>query len=66
MYFTGKCTGTLLEKPQGTAGFGYDPLFVPDGDTRTFAQMSLDEKNKFSHRRKAMDAFLYYINNNFK
>ena len=66
MYFTGECTGSLLESPIGTQGFGYDPLFVPDGDTRTFAQMSLDEKNKFSHRRKAMDAFLYYINKNFK
>ena len=66
LYFTGECTGILLEKPQGTAGFGYDPLFVPDGDTRTFAEMTLDEKNLYSHRRKAMDAFLTYLNNNFK
>lgn len=66
LYFTGECSGILLEKPQGTAGFGYDPLFVPDGDTRTFAEMTLDEKNLYSHRRKAMDAFLTYLNNNFK
>jgi XTP/dITP diphosphohydrolase len=66
LYFTGECSGTLLENPTGTEGFGYDPLFVPDGDTRTFAQMSLDEKNNFSHRRKAMDGFLNYINKNFK
>lgn len=65
-YFSGECHGTLLEKPRGEEGFGYDPIFVPDGDKRTFAEMSLDEKNLFSHRRKAMDAFLKYLNIHFK
>lgn len=65
-YFSGECHGTLLEKPRGEEGFGYDPIFVPDGDKRTFAEMSIDEKNLFSHRRKAMFSFLKYVNNNFK
>ena len=64
LFFTGECSGTLLEEPIGTEGFGYDPLFVPDGDTRTFAQMTLDEKNSYSHRKKAMDSFLSYLNKN--
>jgi XTP/dITP diphosphohydrolase len=51
--FEGICEGKIIEKPKGEAGFGYDPVFVPDGSYATFAEMGLEEKNKFSHRQKA-------------
>ncbi|MFO7536294.1 MAG: RdgB/HAM1 family non-canonical purine NTP pyrophosphatase [Kiritimatiellia bacterium] len=50
----GTCPGSLLADPRGARGFGYDPLFVPDGDTRTFAEMPDAEKNAISHRAKAL------------
>jgi XTP/dITP diphosphohydrolase len=54
--FEGKCQGRLLAEPRGAAGFGYDPLFVPDGETRTFAEMNAAEKNAGSHRARAWAA----------
>lgn len=51
--FEGKCTGRLIDAPQGGAGFGYDPLFVPDGFTQTYAELSEAEKNRISHRGQA-------------
>ncbi|MGQ9619749.1 MAG: RdgB/HAM1 family non-canonical purine NTP pyrophosphatase [Bacteroidales bacterium] len=51
--FEGKVTGTILRERRGTGGFGYDPVFLPDGNTRTFAEMTLEEKNNFSHRAEA-------------
>jgi XTP/dITP diphosphohydrolase len=51
---TGVLRGTITDAPIGTGGFGYDPLFVPDGATRTLAEMSLEEKNRISHRGRAM------------
>ncbi|WP_034386040.1 RdgB/HAM1 family non-canonical purine NTP pyrophosphatase [Deinococcus sp. YIM 77859] len=56
--YRGEVLGTLLEGPRGENGFGYDPLFVPDGDTRTFAEMSLAEKRVISHRGRALAALL--------
>ena len=50
--------GTLIDTPRGTAGFGYDPIFVPDGEVRTVAEMTPEEKNKISHRAKALVALL--------
>ena len=50
--------GEITESPRGTAGFGYDPLFVPVGDTRTVAEMTDDEKNEISHRANALSALL--------
>lgn len=50
----GVCKGHLLDEPHGTGGFGYDPLFVPDGFNRTFAEMTDGEKNAISHRGRAM------------
>ena len=50
--------GTLIDTPRGNAGFGYDPIFVPDGEERTVAEMTPDEKNKISHRAKALIALL--------
>lgn len=50
----GQCHGHIIDEPEGQNGFGYDPLFVPDGYQRTFAQLTDDEKNKISHRAKAL------------
>jgi XTP/dITP diphosphohydrolase len=52
----GEVHGTLLFEPRGTGGFGYDPIFVPDGETRTTAEMSPDEKDAISHRGRAFRA----------
>src|SRR5690606_29105411 len=53
-YFEGEVKGEIQHKPLGTNGFGYDPLFVPEGYTETFAQMSSEGKNSISHRGKAI------------
>jgi XTP/dITP diphosphohydrolase len=50
----GICNGTILEAERGGGGFGYDPLFLADGQTKTFAELSLEVKNRISHRAKAM------------
>lgn len=50
----GICSGTIIEEQRGTNGFGYDPLFVPDGYSETFAELPPDEKNRISHRAKAL------------
>jgi XTP/dITP diphosphohydrolase len=52
----GECPGTIIDAPRGDHGFGYDPLFVPDGHSRTFAEMSDHEKNRLSHRSRALQA----------
>lgn len=57
--FEGECRGAINHGPVGDMGFGYDPLFVPDGETRTFAQMELEEKKKISHRGNAIRALLH-------
>ncbi|RMH53600.1 MAG: RdgB/HAM1 family non-canonical purine NTP pyrophosphatase [Bacteroidetes bacterium] len=59
--FEGLCTGRLLTEERGHGGFGYDPLFVPDGETRTFAELSQEEKNRLSHRGHALRAFVAYL-----
>lgn len=51
----GECEGHIINEPEGENGFGYDPLFVPDGFQRTFAQLTSEEKNKISHRAKALE-----------
>ena len=56
--FTGSVTGRVVWPPRGTSGFGYDPMFVPEGDQRTFAEMRPDEKNKLSHRSRALRKFM--------
>lgn len=50
--------GTITDSPRGTHGFGYDPLFVPDGESRTVAEMSDEEKNAISHRSRALAALI--------
>lgn len=51
---TGECPGVIIDEQRGTNGFGYDPLFVPDGFIDTFAQLSSEVKNRISHRAKAL------------
>ena len=50
----GEIEGTIITEPRGTGGFGYDPYFVPKGDTRTFAEYPAEEKNAISHRGRAL------------
>ncbi len=59
--FEGIVDGTILEKRRGTDGFGYDPVFVPDGYGQTFAEMPLAEKNKISHRAVAMRQLMAFL-----
>jgi len=54
---TGRCDGTIALRPSGTGGFGFDPIFVPSGYDRSFAEISIEEKNGISHRGKAVQAF---------
>jgi XTP/dITP diphosphohydrolase len=62
--FEGICEGTILQKPSGSGGFGYDPIFMPLGSTKSFGEMRLEEKNLFSHRRKAMDKMISFLKTN--
>lgn len=50
----GECPGKILRKARGTGGFGYDPLFVPDGYEKTFGELPAEEKNRISHRARAL------------
>lgn len=60
-YFEGLCEGRIAEHPAGTQGFGYDPVFIPDGSSQTFAEMGMEAKNRYSHRRKALEAMLQFL-----
>jgi XTP/dITP diphosphohydrolase len=62
--FEGSCEGTIGHGKRGKEGFGYDPIFVPDGSVHTFAEMKIDEKNQFSHRKKATDKLIAYLSMN--
>ncbi len=59
--FQGACKGAIILERRGQHGFGYDPVFVPDGSTKTFAEMDLQEKNHFSHRKKATEKLIAYL-----
>jgi XTP/dITP diphosphohydrolase len=52
----GRCDGVIAEAPRGRGGFGYDPLFIPDGETLAFAEMPAEQKNRISHRARALAA----------
>jgi len=53
----GECSGTIATRPYGSSGFGYDPVFIPEGESRTMAQLTSAEKNAISHRGKALVKF---------
>jgi XTP/dITP diphosphohydrolase len=57
--YVGEAPGQLVWPPRGKLGHGYDPVFVPDGETRTFAEMTHEEKNKLSHRGRALDLLVH-------
>jgi XTP/dITP diphosphohydrolase len=57
MIFDGACEGQIIPEPKGAHGFGYDPIFVPNGFTETFAELGEDVKNRISHRAQAMKKF---------
>jgi XTP/dITP diphosphohydrolase len=62
-YFEGICKGQILKSMQGENGFGYDPIFIPDGASKSFANMTMDEKNHFSHRKKAVSQLFEFLGN---
>jgi XTP/dITP diphosphohydrolase len=64
LFFVGEVTGRIATEPSGSAGFGYDPLFIPDGYKETFAQLGIEIKNKISHRARAWQALVEYLNKN--
>jgi XTP/dITP diphosphohydrolase len=61
--FEGLCNGKIMSELKGNDGFGYDPIFVPNGSDKTFAEMTMEEKNIYSHRRKATDKLIAFLKN---
>lgn len=59
--FRGECKGEISMEMKGRQGFGFDPIFIPEGGTRTFAEMSVEEKNSMSHRIRAMEKLVSFI-----
>jgi XTP/dITP diphosphohydrolase len=60
--FEGICKGHITHEMDGSNGFGYDPVFIPEGSNATFANMDIAEKNKFSHRKKAVQQLIDFLN----
>ena len=60
--FDGICKGAIIAERRGQSGFGYDPVFVPDGSDKTFGEMNMEEKNFFSHRKKAVEKLTRFLN----
>jgi len=60
--FEGQCAGSIAHKTSGAEGFGYDPLFIPEGDSRTFGHYPPSEKNTISHRGKAVHLLCNFLN----
>lgn len=60
--FEGICEGKIINEKRGTYGFGYDPVFVPNGSDKTFGEMKLEEKTRFSHRKKATEKLVAFLN----
>lgn len=59
--FEGVCEGKIIQRPRGEGGFGYDPVFLPDGYDKTFAELTTKEKNVISHRGKALKNAIEYL-----
>jgi XTP/dITP diphosphohydrolase len=64
--FEGIVNGNILTGKRGIGGFGYDPIFIADGEEKSFAEMSLSEKNKISHRALAFEKLKLFLSQNFK
>jgi XTP/dITP diphosphohydrolase len=60
--FEGICEGQIITEKRGQQGFGYDPVFIPAGSARTFAEMDMHEKNQYSHRKKATEKLVAFLN----
>jgi XTP/dITP diphosphohydrolase len=60
--FEGICEGKIIQEKKGNKGFGYDPVFLPDGANQTFGEMDLDEKKHYSHRTKATEKLVVFLN----
>jgi XTP/dITP diphosphohydrolase len=65
-YFIGECHGIINREKRGSHGFGYDPIFIPNGDVRTFAEMTIEDKNQVSHRGNALDKFISFLTHTTK
>ena len=63
-FFEGTVSGKILDEKRGAGGFGYDPIFIPEGKELTFAEMSLNEKNKISHRALAFEKLKLFLSQN--
>jgi XTP/dITP diphosphohydrolase len=59
--FEGVLKGTIIKEKRGTGGFGYDPIFVPEGETKTLAEMTMSQKNLLSHRARAVEKLVLYL-----
>lgn len=60
--FEGICKGRIITEKRGDKGFGYDPVFIPDGSEKTFGELDLTEKDRFSHRAKATEKLVAFLN----
>lgn len=59
--FHGECRGSISDRERGNGGFGFDPIFVPEGAAKTFAEMTVTEKNAVSHRARAVEALAEHL-----
>lgn len=59
--FIGKCEGEIAFEEKGNRGFGFDPIFIPYGSSKTFGEMDVEEKNKYSHRGKSVEMLVKYL-----
>lgn len=64
--FEGRVDGSIAKQKSGHAGFGYDPIFIPTGFNRSFAEFNSEEKNKISHRGRALQKFIQYLSDECK
>jgi XTP/dITP diphosphohydrolase len=64
--FEGRCEGRIAREPRGTGGFGYDPVFIPEGHTQTFGELPDEVKRKISHRALAVEAASRYLRDRFE
>lgn len=64
-YFEGRCDGIITEEQRGTDGFGYDPIFLPEGSDKTFAEMGHEDKNAISHRGRATRKLVAFLSDSF-